>query len=114
MYSASDIAVDKGLGFDFSGLVKSAATVGLGIYNKQMELKQTKALAQTAQQMRANVPVVNLPSAQMYAPQPTFGAPTSVAPTFIVPPRAGMDMTMMLMIGAVVLIGGTVLMRVLR
>ena len=41
MYSASSVAVDKGLGFDFSdiaGLVKSALPVGLNIYQNQMQL----------------------------------------------------------------------------
>lgn len=40
MYSRGDVAVDKGLGFDFSGiadLVKAALPAGLNIYNNQMQ-----------------------------------------------------------------------------
>jgi hypothetical protein len=111
MYSNSSVAVDKGLGFDFSGLtdlVKSAATTGLGIYQNQMQLKQTKELAKLSQQMGYNVPVVRLPQTQMYAPQPTFNTPMQFMPT----QRTGMDTTTMLVIGGVA-IGGIMLLKFL-
>lgn len=49
MYNTPNVPVDKGLGFDFSqitDLVKGAATVGLNIFNNQMQLKNIKAMGQ--------------------------------------------------------------------
>lgn len=117
MYSASSVAVDKGLGFDFSGiadLVKSALPVGLNIYQNQMQLKQVKAMAQTAQAggFVPQSPGVygqaygQLPMSQVMQPQPTFGA------GYIAPPRTGMDTGTMMMVGAAV-IGGLVLFKML-
>lgn len=109
MYSHSSVPVD-GLGFDFSGLqdlAKSAATVGLNIFNKQMELKQTKVLVDAARTGGYTVPTVGLPSAQMYNPQPTFGG------GMYVPPSSGMDMTTMLLLGGLA-IGGVLLFRSMR
>jgi hypothetical protein len=100
MYSASSIAVDKGLGFDFSNitnLVKSALPVGLNIYQNQMQVKQVKALAQVAQQGGYAVPsagqYVQLPMSQVMQSQPTFG------PGYVAPPRSGMDTSTMLLLG---------------
>ena len=101
MYSASSMPVDKGLGFDFSGianLVKSALPIGLNVYQNQMQLKQVKALAQVAQQGGYAVPsagqYVQLPMSQALQPQPTFaGQP------MIVPQSTGMSTNLMIMLG---------------
>jgi len=85
MYSHHRVAIDKGLGFDFSGIadmVKAALPVTLNLYNNQMQLKQIK-------QMQANgyaggyiqqSPGVygqsfsgQLPLTSYLQPQPTFG-----------------------------------------
>lgn len=74
MYSASNVAVDKGLGMDFSGIadmVKAALPVGLNIYQNQMQLKQVKAISQSG--FMQQVPTYGLPLSQAMQPQPTFG-----------------------------------------
>ena len=103
MYSASNVAVDKGLGFDFSAitdLVKSALPVGLNIYQQQMQLKQVKALGLNNTYNGMNVPVVGLPGAQMYgmAPQPNI-------PGQYIPAQSSMfsTSTMLMLGGAAVL-----------
>lgn len=95
MYSASSVAVDKGLGFDFSdisNLVKSALPVGLNIYQNQMQLKQVKALTQSTQPMYSAGQYVQLPMSQVLQPQPTFGGQYAV-------PQSGMSTSTMVMIG---------------
>ena len=111
MYSSSSKPVDKGLGFDFSAitdLVKSALPAGLNIFKQQMQLKQVKDMAKLSQQQGYNVPVVNLPSSQMYFPQPTFG--TSIVPQ---QQQTFMNTTTMLMLGGV-LVGGLVLFKMIK
>lgn len=121
MYSSSSVAVDKGLGFDFSGiadLVKNALPVGLNVYQQQMQLKQTKAMAQVAQQARIvpQSPAVygqqygQLPVSQTFVPQPTFGVSTPITAV----PRTGMNITTVLMIGGAIVISGMILMRALK
>lgn len=108
MYSNPSIQVDKGLGFDFSGLAdlaKSAATVGLNVFNKQMELKQVKVLAEASKAGGYGVPAITLPSAQMYTPQPTFGQPMVMPQT-----GGGMSMTTMLLLAGIA-VGGIMLFR---
>ena len=79
MYSRGDIAVDKGLGFDFSGiadLVKSALPATLNIYNNQMQLKQIKEMNQSGYIQQPSVYGQQygiLPMSQSLQPQPTFG-----------------------------------------
>ena len=111
MYSSSNVPVDKGLGFDFSGisdLIKGATATGLNIYQQQMQLKQIKAMGQNAVMGGYNVPVIGLPSAQMYSPQPTVGRP------MVIPSSGGMDLTTMLLIGGAVLVGGYALTRAMK
>lgn len=108
MYSSSKVAVDKGLGFDFSqitDLVKSAATTGLNIYQNQMQLKQVQALAKSGQGYTQSPGVYGqqygiLPMSQVLQGQPTIGSQ-------YIPqqPRSGMDTTTILLIGAAV-VGG--------
>jgi hypothetical protein len=102
MYSSSKVAVDKGLGFDFSGiadLVKSAGTTALNIYQNQLQVKQIKELQKSG--YPAQSPSVYgqqygiLPMSQAMQSQPTFGSPV-----YPMPVRSGMDTTTMLMIGA--------------
>lgn len=100
MYSAASIAVDKGLGFDFSdiaGLVKSALPVGLNIYQNQMQLKQVKALTQSGQPIYSagqyGQQYGQLPMSQVMQPQPTFGGQYAQ-------PSSGMSTGTMLMLGA--------------
>ena len=93
MYSASNIAVDKGLGFDFSGIadmVKSALPVGLNIYQNQMQLKQVKAISQSG--FMQQQPIYGLPLTQAMQPQPTFGGQYAQ-------PSSGMSTTTMMVVG---------------
>lgn len=104
MYSHAAVAIDKGLGFDFSkitDLVKSALPVGLDVYKQQMQLKQAKVAASVAQ------------------------APLPVAPQIIQVPNAPQPVMMplvqegkigtgtLIMIGGVIL-GGVVLLSLLK
>lgn len=103
MYSRSDVAVDKGLGFDFSAitdLVKSALPVGLNIFQQQQQLKQVKAMGQYNMANGMYVPSVQLPGAQMYgmAPQPNI-------PGQYYPQSSGMSTTTMLVIGGAIVAG---------
>lgn len=104
MYSNGKVAVDKGLGFDFSqinDLIKTALPVGLNIFNKQMELKQIKAMTQPGY-----VPVPTLPFAQPMATYSTFGQP--------VQPSSGMSNTTMALIGISALVVGLVAFKALK
>lgn len=103
MYSASNVAVDKGLGFDFSditNLVKSALPIGLNIFQQQQQLKQVKAMGAYNIANGVYVPSVQLPAPQMYgmAPQPNI-------PGQYIPQSSGMSTTTMLAIGAAVVVG---------
>lgn len=80
MYSRGDVAVDKGLGFDFSGIadmVKAAIPVTLNIYQNQMQLKQIKAMNQSGYMQSPSIFGQGygqaLPFAQGLQVQPTFG-----------------------------------------
>lgn len=104
MYSASNVAVDKGLGFDFSdisNLVKSALPVGLNIFQQQMQLKQVKAIGQANIDMGYNVPVVGLPAAQMYWMRPQPNIPGQFVPV----QKSMFDTTTMLSIGGAAVVG---------
>lgn len=103
MYSRADVAVDKGLGFDFSeitDLVKSALPTGLTIYQNQMQLKQIKTLAQSNVAGGTFVPSISLPAPQMYgmAPQPNI-------PGQFIPIISGTSTTTMLVVGGVIAAG---------
>jgi len=111
MYSHASVAVDKGLGFDFSGiadLVKSALPVTFNYFQQQQQLKTIKAMGQSNINMGYNVPVRGLPGAQMYGYEPTLGPSP-----FVPPPSRGIDMSTILMIGGT-LIGGFMLFKMLR
>jgi hypothetical protein len=100
MYSHSSIAVDKGLGFDFSdisNLVKTALPVGLNIFNQQMQLKTIQTAAKTG------VPVPALPPATMYGIQPTV-APAMYPPGYV-PPSSGMDTSTIVLLGGAAVVG---------
>lgn len=112
MYSASNVAVDKGLGFDFSeisNLVKSALPVGLNIFQQQMQLKQIKAMGQPGYMQSPSVygqqygllPISRSVPAVSNVPMPYYG-------------NQGMDTTTMLLIGGGVLVGGYVLLKALK
>lgn len=111
MYSHASNAVDKGLGFDFSGiadLVKSALPIGLNIFQQQQQLKTVKAMGQVNVANGVYVPSIGLPAAQMYGIQPTFGQPGYI------PPQSSMPSTStMLMIGGAV-VAGLVAYKMLR
>lgn len=110
MYSRGDVAVDKGLGFDFSAitdLVKKALPVGLNIFQNQMQLKQIKAMGAANVYGGYNVPAIGLPGAQMYGLQPTFG------PGYV-PPSSGMGMTTMALIGGAALVVGLIAFKALK
>ena len=105
MYSRGDIAVDKGLGFDFSAiadLVKTALPAGLNIYQNQMQLKQIKAIQQPgyiqSPSMYGQGYGQVLPFAQGLQAQPTFGGQ-------YVQPSSGIGTGTMLAIGAAAVVG---------
>lgn len=98
MYSRSDIAVDKGLGFDFSSitdLVKSALPVSLNIFQNQMQLKQIKAMSNNPYAL----PVQGLPAAQMYGFASQANIPQAI------PQSSGISTTTMLAIGGALVVG---------
>lgn len=118
MYSASSIAVDKGLGFDFSAIadiVKTALPVSLNIFQQQTQLKQIKAMQQANQYggYVAQSPGVygqmygQLPMAQVLQPQPTFGGQYAR-------PSTGMDTTTMALIGIGTLVAGLLAYKALK
>jgi hypothetical protein len=108
MYSSSRIAVDKGLGFDFSAitdLVKTALPVGLNIFGQQMQLKQVKQMQAAGVQGGYSLygnpygqQTGQLPLSQVMQPYPTFGGQYAQ-------PSSGMSTTTMLAIGAAAVIG---------
>jgi hypothetical protein len=105
MYSRSDIAVDKGLGFDFSAitdLVKSALPVTLNIFQNQMKLNQVKAMGTPyGVNNPYGLPVQSLPAAQMYG----MGPQPNIPGQYAYPASSGIDTTTMLAIGGAVVVG---------
>lgn len=111
MYSASNVAVDKGLGFDFSNitdLVKSALPVGLNIFQQQQQLKQIKEMGQYNVANGMYVPSIQLPGAQMYGMQPQSNIPGQY-----IPQQSGIGTGTMLAIGASI-VAGVVAYKLLR
>lgn len=104
MYSASSVAVDKGLGFDFSdiaNLVKTALPVGLNIFQQQTQLKQIKAMQQPGymqQPYTYGQAYGQLPMSQVMQSQPTFGGQ-------YMQPSSGIGTGTMLAIGAAAVVG---------
>jgi hypothetical protein len=117
MYSSSKVAVDKGLGFDFSSisdLVKTALPVGLQIFNQQAQLKQIQTMQQTARVQGYAMPSAGqylppgqLPLSAYLQPQPTFGGQYAQ-------PSQGMDMTTMALIGMGTLVAGLLAFKMLK
>ena len=118
MYSASNIAVDKGLGFDFSdisNLVKTALPAGLQIFSQQMQLNALKKNPNAGmpvyggyqQQQMYGQPYNTLPMTNMGQPQRTFPGP-------YVSQSQGMDSTTMVLIGGGVLVAGLILFKALK
>jgi len=107
MYSASNIAVDKGLGFDFSAigdLVRTALPVGLNIFSQQMQLKQVKKMSQSGYMQQPTMfgqSYGQLPTAQALQNYPTFGGQYAQ-------PSSGMSGTTMILIGGGVLVAGLI------
>lgn len=119
MYSAGNVAVDKGLGFDFSqiaDLAKSVATVGLNVYQNQVQKKQIQAMqGQAVMGGYAMSPygpygqqAGQLPLSQAFGVQPTFGQ----AP--MVYQQPGMSTTTMIMLGVAAVGGLLILKNVLK
>lgn len=113
MYSAPNVPVDKGLGFDFSAIadfVGKAGTTALDIYKQQMQMKQMKALAQS------NMPFVpqgagayvGLPMSQVYPQQQTLPSPVLVQSQM----GGGVSTNTILMVGGLV-VGGVLLFSML-
>jgi hypothetical protein len=109
MYSHRSIAVDKGLGFDFSdisNLVKTALPAGLQIFSQQMQLNAIKKNPTVGMPVYGGYqqPSVYgnqygiLPMSQTLTPQPTFGSPYPMQ-------SSGMDTTTMLAIGGALVVG---------
>ena len=105
MYSASSVAVDKGLGFDFSGiadLVKTALPVGLNIFQQQTQLKQIKAMNQSGYMQQPGAYGQGygqlLPFSTAMQSQPTFGGQ-------YIQPSSGIGTGTMLAIGAAAVVG---------
>lgn len=106
MYSVSSVAVDKGLGFDFSeiaGVLKAAMPVALNVYQNKMQVQQIRTMGAMAQQGGYAVPLAGgyaqpygtLPTAQPYQMQPTFGGQPGMMPL-----SSGMGMGTIAMLGA--------------
>jgi hypothetical protein len=116
MYSSGKVAVDKGLGFDFSmisDLVKTALPTGLQLYSQQMQVNQLKATGGYPQpypmQSAAQYLVPGqLPMSQVMQSRPTFGGGAYAQPS------TGMDVTTMALIGGGVLVAAVVLLKVLK
>ena len=114
MYSSSSVAVDKGLGFDFSAIgdiVKSALPVTLNIFQQQMQLKQMKAMGQPGYIQSPGVYGQQygiLPMSRAIQPQPTIGG------QYPYQQQSGMDVTTMLLLGGGLLVGGLVLFKALK
>jgi hypothetical protein len=117
MYSSSRIAVDKGLGFDFSdisNLVKTALPVGLNIFSQSLQLKQVQAAQKAGIQGGYSLygnpygqQTGQLPLAQYLQPQPTFGGQYAQ-------PSSGMSTTTMALIGAATLVVGLLAFKALK
>ena len=118
MYSASHIAVDKGLGFDWSGiadLAKAALPEGLKIFQNQMQLKQVKQLVKLNRSggfVQQSPGVYGqrygiLPLSQYLQPRPTFGDEYDVQ-------SSGMSATTMALIGAATLVVGLIAFKALK
>jgi hypothetical protein len=113
MYSASSVAVDKGLGFDLSAigdLVKSALPVGLNIFQNQMQLKQVKAMQKPGYIQQPDIynrVYGNLPLSQYLQPRPTFGEEYDIQ-------SSGMSGTTMALIGAATLVVGLIAFKALK
>jgi len=107
MYSASNVAVDKGLGFDFSAIgdmVKAGLPGVLNIYSQQMQLKQIKAIQTPgyiqSPSMYGQGYGQSLPFAQGLQQQPTFGGQQPYYQQ-----SSGMGTGTMLAIGAAAVVG---------
>ena len=105
MYSSSRVAVDKGLGFDFSeitNLVKTALPAGLQIFGQQMQLEAIKKNPTVAMPIYNALPIVRPITA------------VSAVPRIVSVPSQGMDATTMLLVGGGLLAGGIVLFKMLK
>jgi len=104
MYSSSQVAVDKGLGFDFSGiagLIKTALPATLNIFSNQMQLKQVRKMQQPGymqQPYSYGQQYGILPMSQSLQPQPTFGGQYAQ-------PSSGIGTGTILAIGAAAVVG---------
>lgn len=111
MYSHGSVPVDKGLGFDFSGiadLVKAALPVTLSIFNNQQQLKQIKAGVQINPYNNPyGLQAGQLPLAAQFGVQPTLGNQMQYA-------QPGMSTTTMALLGAGALIVGLIALKALR
>ena len=118
MYSSSQIAVDKGLGFDFSdisNLVKTALPAGLQIFSQQMQLNAIKKNPFSGQPQYGGYqqPSVYgqsygvLPMSQSLQAQPTFGGQYAQ-------PNSGMSTTTIALIGAATLVVGLIVFKALK
>lgn len=115
MYNSPNVPVDKGLGFDFSqisDLVKGVTAVGLNIFNKQMDIKQVKAMGQVNAGLIPNAGQygqysTGLPVSPVYGFQPNVPQPYQPQPT-------SMFDTSTIMLGGLLIVGGLVLFKVLR
>lgn len=116
MYSSGKVAVDKGLGFDFSmisDLVKTALPTGLQLYSQQMQVNQLKATGGYPQpypmQSAAQYLVPGqLPMSQVLQRQPTI----DMGPRQYGQP--GMDMTTMALIGMGTLVAGLLAFKLMK
>jgi len=102
MYSRSDIAIDKGLGFDWSGItdiIKTAIPTGLNLLQNQMQLKQIVEMRKAGYNVQ--YPGGQLPGSQVMGQQPTFGGQQP----YYQQPSSGISTTTMLAIGGAAVIG---------
>lgn len=105
MYSLPTVSItesEKGLGFDFGGLIENVTKIGTNIYQQTMQLKQAKVMAQAGLPVGMSVPVGTLPSAGFYNPM------SNVPQPMLVPQQTGMSTGTMLLVGGIV-VGGVLL-----
>jgi hypothetical protein len=110
MYNSPNIPVDKGLGFDFSAisdLVKGAATVGLNVFNNQMQLKSIKAMGYNNYNQG-----FGLPNAGQYGQYstglpvtPSYGFNPNLPQPFMPQQQSGISTSTVLMAGGLVVAG---------
>lgn len=123
MYNSSNVPVDKGLGFDFSqisDMVKGVATVGLNVFNNQMQIKQIQAMGQRGANQGWGMPnpgQYGQPFGMQYGGNPSvpvYGFQPNIPQPYISQQQSSMfNTTTMLMLGGLA-VGGIFLFKMFK